>query len=131
MCFCVLLGSLCQVGWSGACFKYSISKVVRKDMRDLELSQDGDKWSVKLDVQDLGGHHDTTFRGWSVTLAARVWLDISERCMALKLLSWLIVVCSSCVLLYCFAVWSRWQPLANSGAVLSLLDGLKRCGSAC
>ena len=24
---------------------------------------EGDKWSVKLDVRDLGGHLDTTFRG--------------------------------------------------------------------
>ena len=32
----------------------------------------GDQWSVKFDVRDLGGHLDTTFRGWSSTLAARV-----------------------------------------------------------
>ena len=34
--------------------------------------------SVKLDVLDLGGHLDTTFRGWSATLAARVTLVISR-----------------------------------------------------
>ena len=42
------------------------------------LSQEGDKWSVKFDVRDLGGHLDTTFRGWSSTSAARVRLVISR-----------------------------------------------------
>ena len=42
------------------------------------LSQEGDKWSVKFDVRDLGGHLDTTLRGWSSTLAARVRLVISR-----------------------------------------------------
>ena len=42
------------------------------------LSQEGDKWSVKFDVRDLGGHLDTTFRGWSSTVAARVRLVISR-----------------------------------------------------
>ena len=42
------------------------------------LSQECDKWSVKCDVRDLGGHLDTTFRGWSATLAARVRLVISR-----------------------------------------------------
>ena len=37
-----------------------------------------DSFSVKLDVRDLGGHLDTTFRGWSSTLAARVRLVISR-----------------------------------------------------
>ena len=32
----------------------------------------GDKWSVKIDVRDLGGHLDTTLRGWTSTLAAWV-----------------------------------------------------------
>ena len=42
------------------------------------LSQEGDRWSVKFDVRDLGGHSDTTFREWSSTLAARVRLVISR-----------------------------------------------------
>ena len=29
-------------------------------MRNWVLSTSGDKWSVKLDVRDLGGHMDTT-----------------------------------------------------------------------
>ena len=41
---------------------------------DWVVSDEGDRWSVKLDVQDLGGHLDSTFRGWSATLATRVRL---------------------------------------------------------
>ena len=50
----------------------STSRVVRKDMRDWVVSDEGHHWTVKLDVRDLSGHLDTTFRGWSSTLAARV-----------------------------------------------------------
>ena len=42
------------------------------------LSQEGDQWSVRFDVRDLGGHLDTTFRGWSSTLAARVRFVLSR-----------------------------------------------------
>ena len=52
-------------------------KCVSRDP-DLLLSAAGDKWSVRFDVRDLGGHLDTTFRGWSSTLAARVRLAISR-----------------------------------------------------
>ena len=60
------------------CVLLSTSRDVRKDMRESVLSQEGDKWSVKFDVQDLGGHLDTTFRGWSSTLAARFRLVLSR-----------------------------------------------------
>ena len=59
------------------CVLLSTSRDVRKDMRDWVLSQEGDNWSVKYDVRDLGGHLDITFRGWSATLAAWVRLVIS------------------------------------------------------
>ena len=134
------------------CVLLSTSKEVRKDMQDWVLSEEGGKWSVRFDVRDLGGHLDTTFRGWSSTLAAGVRLVISRlvlicalpldfhgrirvvRSMYLpaalhgieasllasaslrKLLSSLIGV-----------VWSRRQPLASVGAVLSLLDGPSGC----
>ena len=38
----------------------------------------GDRWTVKFDVRDLGGHLDTTFRGWSSTLAVGVRVVISR-----------------------------------------------------
>ena len=47
------------------CVLLSTSREVRKGMKDWVLSQDGDRWSVKVDVRDLGGHLDTTFCGWS------------------------------------------------------------------
>ena len=56
------------------CVLLSTSREVRKNMKEWVLSLEGDKWSVRFDVRDLGGHLDTTFRGWSATLAARVRL---------------------------------------------------------
>ena len=38
----------------------------------------GDKWTVMLDLRDLGGHLDTTFLGWSAALVARVRLVIAR-----------------------------------------------------
>ena len=38
------------------CVLLSTSRDVRKDLKDWVLSQEGDKWSVKYDVRDLGGH---------------------------------------------------------------------------
>ena len=32
----------------------STSRMVRKGMKDWVLSQEGDRWSVKFDVRDLG-----------------------------------------------------------------------------
>ena len=134
------------------CVLLSTSRVVRKDMKDWVLSQEGDRWSVKFDVRDLGGHLDTTFRGWSATLAARVRLVISRLVLVFVLpldfhgrvrvvrstylpaalhgveasllaLDSLRKLRSS----ICSVVWSRRQPLANVGAVLSLLDGPTGC----
>ena len=56
------------------CVLLSTSGVVRQDMKDWVFSQEGDRWSVKIDVRDLRVHLDTTFRGWSSTLAAGVRL---------------------------------------------------------
>ena len=56
----------------------STSRAVRSDMRRWVVTDDGDRWSVKQDVRDLGGHLDSTFRGWSATLATRVRLTIAR-----------------------------------------------------
>ena len=84
-CSWVLLGSpLDMFGWLVRSLRLvSVSFLVRlgrfgKMLREWVLSLDGDKWSVKFDVCDLGGHLDTTCRGWSSTLAARVRLVISR-----------------------------------------------------
>ena len=45
------------------CVLLSTSREVRKDMKDWVLSQDGDQWSVKFDVRDLGGVFDFSCLG--------------------------------------------------------------------
>ena len=101
------------------------------------------QWSVKFDVRDLGGHLDTTFRRWSSTLAARVRLVISRLVLifvlpldfhgrvrdmylpaALHGIEASFLASESLRKLrssFCWVVWSRRQPLASIGAVLSLL----------
>ena len=110
---------------------------------------------VKFDVWDLGGHLDTTFRGWSATLAARVRLVLSRLVLIFALpldFHGRVQVVRSMYLLAAVhgieasllasdslrklrssifgVVWSRRQPLASVGAVLSLLDGPTGCGPA-
>ena len=95
---------------------------------------------------------DTTFRGWSSTLAARVRLVISRLVLSFALpldFQCRVRVVRSMYLLAALhgieasllaseslirlrssirrVVWSRRQPLANVGAVLSLLDGPLGC----
>ena len=60
------------------CVLMSTTRAVRSDMRGWVVSDEGHRWSVKLDVRDLGCHLDTTFHGWSSTLASRVRLVISR-----------------------------------------------------
>ena len=67
------------------CVLHSTSRDVRRSMKEWVLSLEGDKWSVRFDVRDLGGHLDTTFRGWSATLPARVRLVISRLVLILAL----------------------------------------------
>ena len=108
--------------------------------------------SVKFDVRDLGGHLDTTFRGWSSTLAARVRLVLSRLVLifglpldfhgrvrvvrsmylpaALHGIEASLLASDSLRKLrssICSVVWSRRQPMANVGAVLALLDGPTGC----
>ena len=131
------------------CVLSSTCREVRKDMKEWVLSQEGDKWSVKFDVRDLGGHLDTIFRGWSSTLAARVRVVIPRLVLIFALpLDFhgrvRVGGCSPRVEASFLApdslrklrssihkvVWSRRQPLASVGAVLCLLDGPTGCDPA-
>ena len=137
------------------CVLLSTSREVRKDMKDWVLSPDGDKWSVKFDVRDLGGHLDTTFRGWSATLATTVWLVIARLVLifalpldfhgrvrvvrslyipaALHGIEASLLASGSLRKLRSSihsVVWSRHQPLASVGAVLGLMDGPVWCDPA-
>ena len=133
----------------------STSRAVRKDMRDWILADEGDRWTVKLDVRDLGVHLDTTFRGWSATLACGVRLVISRLVLifvlpldfhgrlqvirsmfvpgALHGIEASLLAMSSLLKLRSSirrVIWSRRPPLANGGAVQSLLDGPQGCDLA-
>ena len=137
------------------CVFLSTSRVVRKEMRDWVVSDEGDRWTVKLDVRDLGGHLDTTFRGWSSTLAARVRTVIARLVVVFALplhfhgrlgvlrsmfipgalhgIEASFLAESSVRKLrstFCRVSWSRRQPFAHVGAVLSLLDGPVGCDPA-
>ena len=54
------------------CVLPSTSKRVRADMRNWLVSDAGDKWSVRPDVRDSGGHFDATTRAKVATLGCRV-----------------------------------------------------------
>ena len=137
------------------CVLMSTSRAVHSAMRGWVVSDEGHRWSVKLDVRDLGGHLDTSFRGWSSTLASRVRLVISRLVLVFALpldfhgrlrvlrsmfilgalhgvgASFLAGTSLRRLRAVFFAVaWSRRQPFASIGVVLSLLDGPSGCDPA-
>ena len=52
------------------CVFLRISKKIKKDMKGWVVSDTGDRWIVKLDVRDLGGHLDSTFRPPRLVIAS-------------------------------------------------------------
>ena len=134
------------------CVLLSSCKAARAEMRGWVLSEEGHRWTVKLDVRDLGGHLDTTLRGWSSALSLRVRLVISRFDLnfalpldfygRVRVVRALFLPCALLEASYLskgsfwklraavmHAVWSRKQPLASSGAVLGLLYGPHGCDS--
>ena len=134
------------------CVLLSTSRIVRRRVKDWVLSDSGDRWSVKLDVPDLGGHLDTTLRHRASTLTGRVsgLLGAVLVVMALPLgfpgklrilrtkflPSSLHAIEASSIpftllhklrTAFVSAVWSEKMPLAHVGAVLTLLDGPPGC----
>ena len=130
----------------GKCVLLSTSRVFGDLMNAWVISDAGDRWSVKLDVRDLGGHLDTTLRGRAATLVGRVLvllarilvvlalpLDFAGRLMVLrtKFLPGALhgIEASSLSLgllrrlrsAFVSAVWSRRMPLAHIGAVLCFM----------
>ena len=100
----------------------STTRAVRKDMWDWSSSHEGGKWSVMLDVRDLGGHIETTFRGWPVTLAARVRTVISRMALfsvfLLDLHGRILVVSSMFIPVHCMALRLHfWLGVVHSGCV--------------
>ena len=69
----------CLVGQKAApkkCVFLSTSRDVRSDMKCWAVSDTGDKWSVRQDIRDLGGHLDSTIRARAVTLGFRMFTAI-------------------------------------------------------
>ena len=133
----------------------STSRTVRSSMQGWVVSDEGHRWSFKLDVRDLGGHLDTTFHSWSSTLASRVRLVISRLVLVsalpldfhgrLRVLRSMFIpgalhgIEASFVAgtslrklraAFLRVAWSRRQSFASVGAVLNLLDGLASCDPA-
>ena len=130
------------------CVLLSTSAAVRRDMKAWVISGEGERWSVKLDIRDLGGHLDSTYRAWGRTLAARVlavprvvWmvsalpLDYRGKLRILRTMyipaalhgieASLLSQSNVLKLRAAFvrACWSSKLTLAHSGTVLGMLDG--------
>ena len=126
----------------------STSKSVRKAMKLWDISGDGGFWKVQLDVRDLGGHLDFTFRARAGTLSKRVGestvgvASVGVLPVGFQIKLGLVrgeylpaglhaaeasYVSSSSISAFraaiVRAVWSSRMPLANALALLHLLDG--------
>ena len=71
------------------CVLMSTSAAVRRNMKDWVVCAQDERWTVKLDVRDLGGHLDTTYRAWGCTIAARVRAVLRVVWLSLCLTAWL------------------------------------------
>ena len=69
------------------CVFVSASREVRGDMKCWVVSDTGNKWSVKFDDRDLGGHLDSTLRARAVTFGFRMSAAI-PRVRAVAVLPW-------------------------------------------
>ena len=115
------------------CVLLSTSAAVRVEMRGWSISDEGDRWSVKLDCRDLGGHLDATFRAWRSSLALP--LDDKGKLRVLRtkfipaaLRGFEVSLLSRCAWVRLRAVFARaalypGMPLAHIGTVLGVLDG--------
>ena len=125
----------------GKCVLLSTSKSVRKAMKLWDISGGGGFGKVQLDVGDLGGHLDFTFRARAGILSKRVasvgalplGFQVKLGLVRGKFLSAGLhaagasFVSSSSISAFraaiVRAVWSSKMPLANAPAILNLLDG--------
>ena len=133
----------------GKCVLLSTSKAVRRAMELWDISGEGGFWKVQLDVRDLGGHLDFTYRARAGTLSRRV----GEATVGVAVVGALPLgfrvklglvrgkylpaglhaaeasyVSSSSTSAFRAAivrsVWSSKMPLANAPAILNLLEVL-------
>ena len=132
----------------GKCVLLSTSTAVRRAMKLWDISGDGGFWKVQLDIRDLGGHLDFTYRARTGTLSRRVGqatvgvAAVGALPFGFQVKLGLVrgkylpaglhaaeasYVSSSSISAFRAAmvrsVWSSKMPLALSPAVLDLLDG--------
>ena len=132
----------------GKCVLLSTSKAVRRAMKLWDISGEGGFWKVQLEVRDLGGHLDFTYRARAGTLSRRVGeATVGVAAVGALPLGFLVklglvrgkflpaglhaaeasYVSSSSIRAFRAAlvrsVWSSKMPLANTPAVLNLSDG--------
>ena len=132
----------------GKCVLLNTSKSVRNAMKLWDISGDGGFWNVQLDVSDLGGHLDFTYRTRAGTLSKRVCeatvgvVSVGALPLGFQVKLGLVrgkylpaglhaaeasYVSSSSVSAFLAAivraVWSSKMPLADAPAILNLLDG--------
>ena len=133
----------------GKCVLLSTSRAVRRAMKLWDISGDGGFWKVQLDVRDLGGHLDFTYRARAGTLSGRIRgatvgvAAIGALPLRFQVKLGLVrgkylpaglhaaeasYVSSSSISAFraaiVRAVWSSKMPLANTPAILNLLDDL-------
>ena len=132
----------------GKCVLLSISKAVRRAMKLWDISGNGKVWKVQLDIRDLGGililpeepelvlceigcgkprlvwlllvSHLLVFRSRWARLGVSIFLLVFMLLRCLVFPPPLLVPLGR---LFFRAVWSCKMPLANTPAILSLLDG--------
>ena len=117
-------------------------------MKLWDISGDGGFWKVQLDVRDLGGHLDFTYRARAGTLSKRIgdatlgvpavgalplgfqvklglvrgeYLPAGHHAAEASYVSSSSISAFRAAIIR--AVWSTKMPLANTPAVLNLLDG--------
>ena len=130
------------------CVLLSTSKAARRRMTAWRDMNEGCFWAVKLDVRDLGGHLDVTFRAVAGTLNSRVKIATTQvpavgalplgfqRMLGMVRSKYLpgglhgcegaaisVSALSSFRSAVACAVWSKKLPMTNTPALLSLFDG--------
>ena len=130
------------------CVLISTSKMVRNDMRDWVLSQEGDRRSLHWMYEILGSswYHfswlvcysccsgwagDREFVGfsWEVRVVRAMFIPGALHCIETSVFSQSGLFNLRAALLA--VVWSRRQPVAHAGAVLSLLGHPEGCILGC
>ena len=103
----------------GKCVFLSTSVKVRNDINGWVVSDAGDRWTVKLDVRDLCGHLDPTFRAAATTLGCRIATAVH------RVLSVAVLPLDFCGKRRIFRTMQRPAALHGAEASLVSISGLR------